>query len=152
MIPRSRWATLWMHKGIRKKWSPACCICIAGLSFFESFFMSARFILNIFSDWVQQKCLLKIPRAPYNDGPAHDGRCNCCADRYRYWLEYLFTKRKRTLRECSFSFGRGIRIRTLNNGVRENGLLSETHRFKPNFRVWISQKSLAYCVLNVENL
>ena len=50
------------------------------------------------------------------------------------WNTFL-QKEKRTLRECSFSFGRGIRIRTLNNGVRENGLLSETHRFKPNFRV-----------------
>ena len=30
----------------------------------------------------------------------------------------VLQKEKRTLRECAFSFGRGIRIRTLNNGVR----------------------------------
>lgn len=30
----------------------------------------------------------------------------------------ILQKEKRTLHECSFSFGRGIRIRTLNNGVR----------------------------------
>ncbi len=61
-------------------------------------------------------------------------------------------KEKRTLRECSFSFGRGIRIRTLNNGVRDAGLLFETHSFKPNFKVSVSQKSLAYRILNVEKL
>ena len=59
----------------------------------------------------------------------------------------ILQKGKRTLRECSFSFGRGIRIRTLNNGVRDAGLLFETHRFKPNFRVCVSQKSFLNCYI-----
>ena len=63
------------------------------------------------------------------------------------WNTFL-QKEKRTLRECSFSFGRGIRIRTLNNGVRVTKLLSKTYHFKPYFLFSISQKSLKPFFLN----
>ena len=63
-----------------------------------------------------------------------------------------FYKKKKNTARVFFSFGRGIRIRTLNNGVRDAGLLSKTQRFKPNFRVCVSQKSLAYRILNIEKL
>lgn len=43
----------------------------------------------------------------------------------------ILQKEKRTLRECSFSFGRGIRIRTLNNGVRAVGATEIYAVFKP---------------------
>ncbi len=48
------------------------------------------------------------------------------------WNTFL-QKEKRTLRECSFSFGRGIRIRTLNNGVRAVETTEKYVLFKPFF-------------------